>query len=69
VNAANKYLQHGGGIAGQMVRRGGEIIQEESNKLSPIKTGEAVITSAGILPARFVIHAVGPKMGEGGVKI
>lgn len=65
VNAANKYLQHGGGIAGQMVRRGGEIIQEESNKLSPIKTGEAVITSAGTLPARFIIHAVGPRMGEG----
>lgn len=65
VNAANKHLQHGGGIAGQIVRRGGEIIQEESNKLSPIETGQAVITSAGRLPASFVIHAVGPRMGEG----
>ena len=65
VNAANKYLQHTGGIAGQIVRKGGDIIQDESNKLSPIKTGEAIITSAGSLPALFVIHAVGPRMGEG----
>ncbi len=59
VNPANKYLQHTGGIAGQIVRTGGDIIQDESNKLSPIKTGEAIITSAGSLPALFVIHAVG----------
>ncbi|OQX56193.1 MAG: hypothetical protein B5M53_02740 [Candidatus Cloacimonas sp. 4484_209] len=65
VNAANKYLQHGGGIAGQIVRKGGHIIQEESNKLAPIKTGEAVITTGGNLPATYVIHAVGPRMGEG----
>jgi O-acetyl-ADP-ribose deacetylase (regulator of RNase III) len=62
VNAANKYLHHTGGIAGQIVRKGGDIIQEESNKLSPIKTGEAIITSAGSLPALFVIHAVGPHL-------
>jgi O-acetyl-ADP-ribose deacetylase (regulator of RNase III) len=66
VNAANRDLLHGGGIAGQIVRRGGSIIQDESNRLSPLKTGEAVLTSAGKLPARFVIHAVGPRMGEGG---
>lgn len=64
VNAANERLQHGGGIAGQIVRRGGYRIQEESNRLAPVKTGEAVITSAGELPARFVIHAVGPRSGE-----
>jgi O-acetyl-ADP-ribose deacetylase (regulator of RNase III) len=66
VNPANNNLNHGGGIAGQIVRRGGVSIQEESDSLSPIKTGHAVITSAGKLPARFVIHAVGPRMGEGG---
>lgn len=44
----------GGGIASQIVMRGGDIIQQESNKLSPIETGEAVITSAGNLPARFL---------------
>ncbi len=65
VNAANNFLRHTGGIAAQIVSRGGEIIQKESSKLSPINTGDAVITCAGELPAHFVIHAVGPRMGEG----
>ena len=65
VNAANSHLQHGGGVAGAIVRRGGQIIQEESDKIGFTPVGQAVLTSAGRLPARFVIHAVGPRMGEG----
>ncbi len=65
VNAANSSLQHGGGVAGAIVRKGGQIIQDESNKISPVPVGHAGITGAGRLPAKFVIHAVGPRMGEG----
>jgi O-acetyl-ADP-ribose deacetylase (regulator of RNase III) len=65
VNAANSYLQHGGGVAGAIVKKGGYIIQEESDKIGFSPVGTAVITGAGKLPARFVIHAVGPRMGEG----
>ena len=65
VNAANKKLQHVGGVARAIVRKGGYIIQEESNKIGEIGVGEAVITTAGKLKAKYVIHAVGPRMGEG----
>lgn len=65
VNAANSYLQHGGGVAGAIVRKGGSIIQEESDKIGFTPVGTAVITTAGKLPAKYVIHAVGPRMGEG----
>lgn len=65
VNAANKHLAHGGGVAGAIVRKGGEIIQKESDRLAPVAAGGVAITSAGALPARHVIHAVGPRMGEG----
>lgn len=65
VNAANSYLQHGGGVAGAIVKKGGAIIQQESNKIGYVPVGSVAITTAGRLPARFVIHAVGPKMGEG----
>ena len=65
VNAANSHLQHGGGIAGAIVRKGGYIIQEESNKIGYVPTGSAVYTGAGNLPARYVIHAVGPVWGSG----
>ncbi len=65
VNAANSHLQHGGGVAGAIVRKGGQIIQEESNKIGFTPVGTAVITGGGKLPAKFVIHAVGPRMGEG----
>jgi O-acetyl-ADP-ribose deacetylase (regulator of RNase III) len=65
VNAANSRLQHGGGVAGAIVKKGGQIIQEESNKIGYAPVGTAVITGAGKLPARFIIHAVGPRMGEG----
>lgn len=65
VNAANTYLDHGGGLAGAIVRRGGHVIQEESDRLSPVAVGSAVTTGAGALPCRWVIHAVGPRWGEG----
>ncbi|MDW8033442.1 MAG: macro domain-containing protein [Nitrososphaerota archaeon] len=69
VNAANSWLKHGGGVAGAIVREGGGIIQEESDRIikekGPVKVGEAVYTSAGSLNAKYVIHAVGPRMGEG----
>ena len=65
VNAANEHLQHGGGVAGAIVRRGGQIIQDESDRIGFTPVGTAVITGAGNLPSHFVIHAVGPRMGEG----
>lgn len=69
VNAANEHLQHGGGVAGAIRRKGGETIQQESNdwvrRHGPVETGRAAITGAGNLPARFVIHAVGPVWGSG----
>jgi putative ATPase len=69
VNAANEYLQHGGGVAGAIRRRGGESIQQDSNlwvkRNGPVRTGTAVITAAGDLPAEYVIHAVGPVWGSG----
>lgn len=69
VNAANKYLKHGGGVAAAIVRKGGEEIQRESNKIvsqyGPLETGDAVATTAGRLKAKKVIHTVGPIYGEG----
>ncbi len=65
VNAANSRLQHGGGVAGAIVRKGGRIIQEESDKIGYVPVGGAAITTGGKLKARYVIHAVGPRMGEG----
>jgi O-acetyl-ADP-ribose deacetylase len=65
VNAANSRLQHGGGVAGAIVRKGGQVIQEESDKIGFVPVGHAAITEAGKLRTRFVIHAVGPRMGEG----
>jgi putative ATPase len=69
VNAANEDLQHGGGVAAAIVRMGGPAIQQESNdwvtehgRLGP---GRAAITTAGSLPARYVIHVVGPRYREG----
>ncbi len=70
VNAANSQLVHGGGLAGAIIRKGGTIIQEESNTWilarGEVPVGSVAITSGGQLPARYVIHAVGPRMGEGG---
>ena len=60
VNAANVGLIHGGGVSGAIVRKGGPSIQIESLRIRRPKTGEAAITGAGALPAKYVIHAVGP---------
>ncbi len=60
VNAANTQLQHGAGVAWAIVCKGGQVIQEESNKKRLVPTGGAVLTGGGNLRARFVIHAVGP---------
>eukprot|EP01125_Pyxidicula_operculata_P003794 TRINITY_DN1513_c0_g1_i2.p1 TRINITY_DN1513_c0_g1~~TRINITY_DN1513_c0_g1_i2.p1 ORF type:complete len:225 (-),score=46.95 TRINITY_DN1513_c0_g1_i2:35-709(-) len=64
VNAANSYLQHGGGVAAAISRRGGPKIQEESNllisKVKSIPEGQVGVTSGGNLKAKYVIHAVGP---------
>ncbi|UCE40032.1 MAG: macro domain-containing protein [Candidatus Aminicenantes bacterium] len=65
VNAANKSLILGGGVAGAIRKFGGPSIQEECNAIGPIEVGEAVITGAGNLKADYVIHAVGPVYGEG----
>jgi O-acetyl-ADP-ribose deacetylase (regulator of RNase III) len=69
VNAANARLQHGGGVAGAIVRSGGMVIQRESNEWvrehGPISAERPALTSAGDLPCRRVIHAVGPVWGEG----
>jgi O-acetyl-ADP-ribose deacetylase len=65
VNAANSHLAHGGGLAAAIVRRGGLVIQQESDRLAPVAVGHAAATTAGALPARWVIHAVGPRWGEG----
>ncbi len=60
VNAANEYLKHGAGVAGAIVKKGGKVIQEESDKIGYCPTGKAVITTGGNLKAKYVIHAVGP---------
>ena len=65
VNAANAQLILGGGVAGAIRRKGGSKIQEECNKIGSTFVGGAVITSGGNLKAKHVIHAVGPRMGEG----
>jgi|TARA_B100000809_G_scaffold182833_1_gene180595 O-acetyl-ADP-ribose deacetylase (regulator of RNase III) len=65
VNAANSDLILGAGVAGAIRRKGGPSIQEECNRIGSCPVGNAVITSAGNLQARFVIHAVGPRWGEG----
>lgn len=69
VNAANEHLAHGGGVAGAISRKGGPAIQQESDdwvrQHGPVRTGSAAITGAGQLPARYVIHAVGPVWGSG----
>ncbi len=65
VNAANKNLKLGGGVAGAIRTHGGPSIQAECDRLGPIEVGEAVITGGGNLKARYVIHTVGPVYGEG----
>lgn len=64
VNAANSWLQHGGGVAGAIVRRGGALIQQESDAAGFVSEGQVAVTSGGDLTARYVIHAVGPRGGD-----
>ena len=56
VNAANTQLQHGGGVAAAIARAGGEIIQKESDQIGWCDIGKAVVTGAGRLPAKCLIH-------------
>jgi len=69
VNPANASLSHGGGVAGQIAQQGGDLIQSESDLFikehGMLESGMVAFTSAGNLPFDAVIHAVGPKMGEG----
>jgi len=57
VNAANNQLIMGGGVAGAIRKKGGESIQEEAKKKGPISIGESIVTSAGKLPSKYVIHS------------
>ncbi len=63
VNAANNDLILGSGVAGAIARKGGPTIQEECNRHGAIQVGEAAITGAGELPARYVIHAASMSLG------
>jgi O-acetyl-ADP-ribose deacetylase (regulator of RNase III) len=65
VNAANEQLQLGTGVAGAIRRKGGPSIQEECDRIGGTPVGTAVMTGGGHLKARWVIHAVGPRMGDG----
>ena len=69
VNAANSQLQHGGGLAGAIVRRGGPQIQVDSDdwvkEHGPVTHEAPAYTRAGNLPCRYIIHAVGPVWGSG----
>jgi O-acetyl-ADP-ribose deacetylase len=62
-NAANTDLAHGGGVAGAISRAGGPEVQRESDAKAPIGLGEAVETTAGDMPARWVIHAATMRLG------
>jgi O-acetyl-ADP-ribose deacetylase (regulator of RNase III) len=62
-NAANTRLVHGGGVAGAISRAGGPAIQRESNDRAPLGLGEAVETSGGSMPCRWVIHAATMELG------
>jgi O-acetyl-ADP-ribose deacetylase len=62
-NAANTMLRHGGGVAGAISRAGGPEVQRESDAKAPIGLGEAVETTAGDMPCRWVIHAATMELG------
>ncbi|HEX5618286.1 MAG TPA: macro domain-containing protein [Solirubrobacteraceae bacterium] len=62
-NAANTQLRHGGGVAGAIARAGGRAVQDESDAKAPIGLGEAIETSGGDMPARWVIHAATMELG------
>src|SRR3954470_15389665 len=62
-NAANTRLAHGGGVAGAIARAGGREVQAEPDAKAPIGLGEAVETTAGAMPSRWVIHAATMELG------
>ena len=62
-NAANTQLAHGGGVAAAIARAGGPEVQRESDERAPIGLGDAVETTAGEMPARWVIHAATMELG------
>ncbi|MGZ4514392.1 MAG: macro domain-containing protein [Mycobacterium sp.] len=62
-NAANTQLRHGGGVAAAIARAGGPEVQRESTEKAPIGLGDAVETTAGDMPARYVIHAATMELG------
>jgi O-acetyl-ADP-ribose deacetylase len=62
-NAANTQLMHGGGVAGAISRAGGPEVQRESDERAPIELGAAIETTAGAMPARWVIHAATMELG------
>jgi O-acetyl-ADP-ribose deacetylase len=62
-NAANTELRHGGGVAGAISRAGGPSVQAESDERAPVGLGEAVETTAGEMPCRWVIHAATMELG------
>ena len=68
VNAANEQLQHGGGVAWAISKRGGETVQKESDdwirKHGPVSHSHPAWTLGGLLPAKYIIHAVGPVWGD-----
>jgi O-acetyl-ADP-ribose deacetylase (regulator of RNase III) len=66
VNAANERLAHGAGVAGAIAAAAGPELQVESRRIGHCPTGGAVVTGAGRLPQRAVIHAVGPVWNGGG---
>ena len=65
VNPANSKLILGDGVAGAIRKKGGGAIQDECNRIGNCPVGKAVVTSGGQLRAEYVIHAVGPRWGEG----
>ncbi|KAH7322912.1 hypothetical protein B0I35DRAFT_190221 [Stachybotrys elegans] len=65
VNAANRYLAGGGGVDGSIHRAAGPRLQAACDKLDGCPTGDAKMTPGFNLPARYVIHAVGPRYGSG----
>ncbi len=69
INPANSQLMHGGGAARAIAKKGGRVIEEQSRRLieriGQVPVGRAVMTDAGDLPCKFVIHTVGPVWGEG----
>ena len=62
-NAANTQLKHGGGVAAAIARAGGPDVQRESDEKAPIGLGDAVVTTAGDMPARHVVHAATMELG------